>query len=726
MLKKVDLFGAKFRFPVMGQKSYKTNIGGLCSIFCFGVLLMFFFILGTNFYKRENPMVAFNKEFKTNYFNYTLNINNFNLGFRITDDIYNFKLFANIYEIEAHLITYRKLNNGTHKKISDEILDYHQCDFSNFDNSIYYKNFYCLDKLNSDVGLNLSGLWDSDEIKFIQIKVFEKNMVVDYLNSIQDSINDSSHLQNNDELTDRFSSHSTTNEEMGSFKKYNSSQIETAFNPNYTTNLGSYSKNNNISMKFPIQFLLQSFYFNPMDYYSPFKLHLFITNENLNNNYKKEISFIFKTGTVYDKIGWFSEYSEASSLIGLDRIEKDIMLADSQEESFNCIFKSNFLFDRIHESYYRRYIKVNELIADIGGILKMVIFACSVIVRFYNDHFLYKNFILNLLDKKMIFSELKFSESNHLNKKSYKKSEEFKFNPKKALETELNKISNKNDQFSEKFFRYNLNENKNLECSNNILNKNEGIKINFESSFENCSHQNILNAINERFSFNKNKKCQINSIYDNEKGINLNNSNISPSLKMSDKDHIANRKNIRTERNYKINSNKNSKNKIVRNHNTDNNLLKPNFISIKSKSRSDKNSLNGIDIKASHHNACDSSLSKYKKPSKQLYKQHVESKINENLKTLKKDENSKYSLWKYKYYHGSNFEKEKSNMYDSILIKKYSFMDYFLDFIKKRKSTSNLKYTKFSNYIDENMDISSILGIIVRFNNLEKDYIENS
>lgn len=78
----------------------------------------------------------------------------------------------------------------------------------------------------------------------------------------------------------------------------------------------------------------------------------------------KKFYYYFKKGIIQDKKGWFSEKSIETELNGVDRTRSDSVISTSDLFS-TTFYEANLYFDKIVETYDRRYMKGQELIANI-------------------------------------------------------------------------------------------------------------------------------------------------------------------------------------------------------------------------------------------------------------------------------------------------------------------------------------------------------------------------
>lgn len=57
VIESTDLFGTNFNFSVFQQTTFKTYFGGLLTIFCLGICIVFTIFFGSDFFNRTNPKI---------------------------------------------------------------------------------------------------------------------------------------------------------------------------------------------------------------------------------------------------------------------------------------------------------------------------------------------------------------------------------------------------------------------------------------------------------------------------------------------------------------------------------------------------------------------------------------------------------------------------------------------------------------------------------------------
>jgi hypothetical protein len=350
VLKKIDAFGKQFQLNVKGETSYKTIFGAILSILAYSSIIFLFFILGRNFYERENPFASMSKTLNAEgYFNYTLNASSFVFGFNVEDQNNNILIRPDHFYIEPHYILYKVNSDGTLSKLVDKIIGYHRCKPEDFNynpgfNLDKVSNYYCFDNYTTQ-NIEIGGLWDSDVFSYIKIKL--KNCA-----------------------------------QGGQYNKKN----------NITCSKNETELRNFFNNYIYFGLVIQNYFMDVNNYTYPFKTGFQELYETIDIKVQKKIYYYFKKGVILDKKGWFTEEYEHSELIGVDRTRSDSMTAITDIYS-STYYETNLYFDKIVETFNRRYMKAQELVANIGGILKAITFIVGLVSYFYNGYYGYLDII---------------------------------------------------------------------------------------------------------------------------------------------------------------------------------------------------------------------------------------------------------------------------------------------------------------------------------------------
>lgn len=277
----IDKLGGSYNLKYQGYTRYRTYFGGFLTLFSIIIFLIFFFLIGIDFYLRINPHVTMSKTLENEYFNYTLNPSNFLFAFRI-EARGKILLRPDLFFIEPHYIVFNQTETGM-KKIVDEIVPYHRCEFNDANyNKVYntsvMSQFLCLDKPKDSEGYIGGGLYDAKYIKYFKIKFNHCSVGQDY--NIKNNITCNSNLTEFENV----------------FKSSNSLYVK---------------------------YMIQSYYVDSADYYDPFKLSFDSMYQTMEMNTQKKVYFYFKKGVLNDNKGWLLDETNLIDYIGLDRQRLD-------------------------------------------------------------------------------------------------------------------------------------------------------------------------------------------------------------------------------------------------------------------------------------------------------------------------------------------------------------------------------------------------------------------
>jgi hypothetical protein len=399
-VRKLDIFGKKFHLNVIGETSYQTHLGAILSILAYSSIIFLFFILGRNFYERENPFASMSKTLNPEgYFNYTLNASSFVFGFNVQDQNGNIQVRPEHFYIEPRYILYKVNSDGTVSKLVDKVIGYHKCKAEDFNynqafNLDKVSNYYCFDNYTTQ-NIEIGGLWDADVFSYIKIKL--KNCA-----------------------------------QGGEFNKKN----------NITCSKNETDLRNLFNNYIYFGLVIQNYFMDVNNYTYPFKTGFQELYETLDIKVQKKIYYYFKKGIILDKKGWFTEENEHSELIGVDRTRSDSMTAITDIYT-TTYYETNLYFDNIVETFNRRYMKAQELVANIGGILKAITFIVALISNFYNEYYGYLDIINENFSTNKSLNKVTNIFDNYEKKKKMLKSSEQKSckNKLKRLNTSTNALN---------------------------------------------------------------------------------------------------------------------------------------------------------------------------------------------------------------------------------------------------------------------------------------------
>ena len=378
-IKKIDLYGSPYSFTVFKNTTYNTVIGGIITILTVLLYVFCFYYFGKDFYMRKNP--GFLNQITTlkNYVNYTLFKDDLLLAFRVEDLDGNLFDITGLLYFESVYIGYETIDNqfiqSSHKPM--EIINCTQINLTTMRLTTKkdLSEMQCINFNNT----NLGGYWDGDFLYYITIK-------------LKPCINSTS---NNNSCLYYDEAYSILN------------------SGNLTLNM--YTNRHYTELD---------------DYQNPLKLTLFNSYGNLDPNLGKLMRLFFKTTSIKTDLGIISDKSNSYSVYSLhsatsDTIPIDPPLKNASNNSFIGEFEI-YLLNNI-ETYEVTYIKLQQIIAYIGGFLSFISTFFNIITSLLNEH--YRS--IEIINKLFDFNALKDKEKLNFLIEEQKKeslSDSFKIN----------------------------------------------------------------------------------------------------------------------------------------------------------------------------------------------------------------------------------------------------------------------------------------------------------
>jgi hypothetical protein len=420
LIRSIDYFAQPVQIFFNGEKKYSTVLGGLVSLIIFCITVALIFNSSTNLFNRTNPLTSMTNTFLR--YSPIMNLsddNHFYAAYLITSDL---KVFSDpsYFSIEINQFILERNDNGS-QKVSFLDIQKKNC-------SLYFQTFLdkSFEKEYNHNSLYMGTCFDQKSI----IKPIGGNFASDYFSNIRYQVKLCHNSTNiickpDQEIREKL---------RGSFFQF-------------------YYFDRNVDPEF---------FENPfVEYFSKY----FIL---LDPQVSKFVDIYFKNVTVHTDDGLIFKTRDSVSSI----------VYDYYREQFNTT-KSDIILDFYLNSsnnfltYSRIYMKIQDLAATIGGLLKAMTFTGYLLTIIFNDHERYEK----------IFKAL--------------------FNFKETEETYDNGKKNNNDIFP-----------KNLNLFKNHIKMKVNEIYKHDSNF---GSQNILNFFNQSNLLKRNSKNNISFINMNKK-----------------------------------------------------------------------------------------------------------------------------------------------------------------------------------------------------------------
>jgi hypothetical protein len=337
-LQSLDFFGPPFNFTLFNEEKYKTSIGGFFSLVSFIVSIVFLFIIGSEFFFRENPNFNISNEKPNNYDYITVSKNDFLVAWKITDkngnkvDITG-KIYPFIYYFNVHKTSLsNKILNSEKVELS-----YSTCNVttkSEYDSLWDFNNYYCINYDNYKFGGDL----ENDQSYYFGI----------YLSYCEDG---------ND--------YSSSNSKCLSLETVKS-----------------------IAKKgWNFEFVYPEYYFKPNDEGNPLKISYSKYSYQLSINLQKKDKFIFHKIISRDDQGFLFSSIKETYKYALHSHEYQYILKDDkelfEEKQETSFYDLTFFFTKDISRCNRSFMKIPDLTAMVGTLIKIEIFFFSLLSNFF-------------------------------------------------------------------------------------------------------------------------------------------------------------------------------------------------------------------------------------------------------------------------------------------------------------------------------------------------------
>lgn len=338
-MKKLDIYGQQMKIMLNKQYSIQTAVGSWLTIITIFLVLIFTWFIGKDIIYKEKPISYIQSDLTEKYLNINITKQTFPFSFTMTDNdnvplvdfsYLTIKLFTYEYELDEKTDTYRVKNLTEH--------DTKFCEYSDF--PIIKKSLFDDAQLSltlcpkEHISFNLFGSWHENKLKFIQISV-EK---------CKNSTNSDILCKTNDEI-----------------KKYIG---------NLTVNLNLYYSDTKVLINNNT---------NPVEYLTASRFKYVVSE------YYKEIVYTIQTHNIYTDNGFLFSTAEETNFF---KLVEDFTDFRQISESYLQLLVFEIYSSNISQSYYRRYLKIPDIIASMGGILKV-----------FSLTFLYLNTIFSEVEK---------------------------------------------------------------------------------------------------------------------------------------------------------------------------------------------------------------------------------------------------------------------------------------------------------------------------------------
>ena len=446
----IDIFGYIPSLSIKNQLHYHTFFGGFLTVILVIISITTIIFFSQELFKKTSPSVNLSTESlmnppKLNYFN------NFEFLIGIQNDSYITEINENIFNVKGILFKTIINESGIFNLKND--INLTSCDIalSKSENKEIYstlnlKGYYCISNIQkNEVYLNEN--WGHNNFTMIQIKFI-------------DCDNKTGNCKNKEEINNYLNS----------------------------ADLSFFIINNLVSTK---------------NYKNPFKKNLKEFSLKISQNYKVSITQYLKHIRVESDDGILYNLNNYKDSFTLGEFKHDILF----ERDSSTFLTLSIQLDNTFQKYQRKYYKLQELAAQVGGVVNICFVISSLILKSYEKNsffeFLINNFFEVRLDDVQKIIKLKNYRKNLHDKKI-----NINENIKNSINNNISINTNNNTHISNSYSNNNMNYQN--EFNKNVINdKNNKIEFSFFDK---------LFLLKAAPKFSNAKKQKIDEIY--LKGIN--------------------------------------------------------------------------------------------------------------------------------------------------------------------------------------------------------------
>ena len=357
-LTSIDIYGTSLKFTLFDNLKYQTSCGGFLTILTGILFFLCYYYFGQDFYNRTNPHYLNQKITMKNYPVYSLNSDDLFIAIRLEDNNGNYFNNSKYLDIEYNLINVWTDSSGNFQSTSFP-LEFIDCSLINLTKMRMQitKNISDMSCIKFD-NTNLGGYWESNSLNYIKVI---------YSPCINNTKNGNSCL-------DPYKAAETLDSQMISFNIY--------------TNV---------------------YYTDLNDYANPLKSNLYNIYSYVDSQSTKNMKLFFRSANISTDLNYLVHSPKKYSLFGMENFMIDILKVNPSFENATNDTKIALIeiyFSKNIETFNVAYIKLQEILATLGGILSIVSVILKNTASFFNIH--YRN--LEIFNELFNFNDFKNEE----------------------------------------------------------------------------------------------------------------------------------------------------------------------------------------------------------------------------------------------------------------------------------------------------------------------------
>lgn len=131
--------------------------------------------------------------------------------------------------------------------------------------------------------------------------------------------------------------------------------------------------------------MVPDFYFSPDNFNSPLNTRYKNIYLNLDKRTRKFLSIFFESPICYDDIGIIFEEARDFTVLTYADITLDMVL-DNVIESNLILSSFSFYYNSQYDKFKRNYVKLQDVLANVGGLMQIVYYAFLVLITPYQNY----------------------------------------------------------------------------------------------------------------------------------------------------------------------------------------------------------------------------------------------------------------------------------------------------------------------------------------------------
>lgn len=348
----IDILGKPVGLSYNSQPTIKTGIGGFLTSFIYIFTIYFIIILSQELIKKEKPISRFTKSFDKNL----------DLHLNFEDIPFFFQFYTRINEIP-------NLISNPLSKIKIQIR--------------YYRLSVNLETHSVESKLNiLSVEVCNPDIHFGKYKDF----ITDPSNQIPYNfmycINNREEYDENENLIGSFDEKIQILNEFGSVPgNYIGAVFYPCKNDTSKYTCAPQEEVDKTLDEIILNFLVPDYYINVDDKESPNKLYLKNFANIISNRAKKINFYTFKSTYINTDVGFLREESLENQFHQLDAIRTEQYASQYVDDFYVAILDRS----KIQDHYFRKYIKIQDIVANVGGLFNSFILIAKIFCFIYSE-----------------------------------------------------------------------------------------------------------------------------------------------------------------------------------------------------------------------------------------------------------------------------------------------------------------------------------------------------